>query len=162
MSSHNAPAQARLFRFSVPGLDAALAAPLEQMMGVARLAFVTRVPCTPPAILGLTRWQDSPAVVIDLRRILDPAAEPAAAGDYVDYHHMVARVAVENRIGLVAWPIRAGGQIINAPLMVPGADPPSGLASEAVHRTVLIDSTPTLLVNMLRLPELAGSLYPVG
>lgn len=153
MSLISAPSQVRLFRFSVPGLEAALAIPLEQMLGVARLPFVTRVPCAPPAILGLGRWQEQPVTVLDLRLILDPAAERARR-DIPDQLHMVVKIAFKDSLCLAACPIRPGGQIISAPPRVPGAALPAGLAADLVHQAALIDGVPTLLIDLLRLPSL--------
>jgi chemotaxis signal transduction protein len=160
MNSNNT--QARLFRFHVPGIEAALAIPIEQMAGVARLPAVTRIPCTPPAILGLGHWQAAPVVLIDLRLVLDPDAQPAAASGYEDFHHVIVKVAFDNAITLVGCPIQAGGQIVSVPLILPGAQLPDGIAGKAVHRAVLIDNTPTLLVDMLRLPSLLAPLQPAG
>ena len=161
MSYNSAPGSARLFRFSVPGLDDALAIPLGQMMGVARLPFVTRIPCTPAAILGLGRWQEQPVMVLDLAAILAPAGRPADLAP-AEQLHMIARTAFGEQVCLVACPIRPGGQIINVPLKVPGAALPDGLAAGVVHQAALIDGAPTLLIDLLRLPGLLAAGRAVG
>jgi chemotaxis signal transduction protein len=161
MTSSNALPQARLFRFSVPELDAALAIPIDQMVSVARLSFVTRVPCTPPSILGLGRWQDAPTVIIDLRLILDPDAQPDNGRNYADYHHVIIKIAFENQISLVGCPILAGGQMVSVPLSLPKAELPVWITSEAIHQAVLIEDTPVLLLDMMRLPALLAPLQLV-
>jgi chemotaxis signal transduction protein len=161
MSFSNTLPLARLFRFSVPGLDAELAIPIEQMVGVARLPFVTRIPCTPPAILGMAQWQETPTVIIDLRLVLDPAAEPAAAQDYADYHHVIIKIIFENKVNLVGCPILAGGQMVSVPLSLPKAELPAGISAEVIHQAVLVGDIPILLLNTMRLPALLSPLQPV-
>jgi chemotaxis signal transduction protein len=134
---------------------------MEQLVSVARLPFVTRIPCAPPSILGLGSWQDIPVVIVDLRRVIDPGAPRAAAPTFPDYLHVVVKVVCENEVGLVGCPIQPGGQIVSVPLVVPGVTLPAGIAVDAVHRAVLIGDSPTLLLNMLRLPALLASLQPL-
>src|SRR5512139_4053661 len=113
MNSSNVLPQARLFRFRVPDLAAELAIPVEQMVGVARMSSVTRIPCMPPAILGMGRWQSMPTVIIDLRLVLDQAVQPAAWQVYADHHHVILKLVLENRVSLVGSPILAGGQMVS-------------------------------------------------
>lgn len=162
MTSSNALPQARLFRFNVPGLDVALAIPVEQMVSVARLPFVTRIPCAPPSILGLGRWQLIPTIIIDLRLALDPAGQPDAGQDYADHLHVIIKIAFKNQINLVGCPILAGGQMLNVPLSVPKAALPAGIAPEAIHQAVLIGDAPVLLLDTMHLPALLSQPQPVG
>ena len=160
MTSANAPTQAKLFRFNVPGLEPELAIPIEQLVGVARLPFLTHVPCTPPAILGLSRWQDSPVVLVDLRRLID---ETALDGDqdFSALHHVIVKIAVQNQINLIGCPILAGSQMISVPLRLPRAAVPEGVNLTIVHRAVTIDGAPVLLLDTMRLPDLIAPLQPV-
>jgi len=150
-----------LFRFGVPGLNAALAVPIEQLIGVAHLTFVTRVPFAPPTILGLSRWQSAPVVILDLRRVLDPAAPPDDGQEFLGLHHLIVKIAIDNQISLVGCPILGGGQIMNVSMSLPRAAMPAGIVPEMVHQAVLIADTPVLLLDMMRLPALIAPLQPV-
>ncbi len=160
MTSAKALTQARLFRFNVPGVEVVLAIPIEQLIGVARLPFLTPVPGMPPAILGLSRWQSTPVVVLDLRRFIDETALDGEQ-DFLAMHHVIIKVAIQNQINLVGCPILASSQMISVPLQLPRAELPPGLNSMIIHQAVSIDDVCVLLLNTTRLPDLIASLQPV-
>lgn len=157
MKSDNPLPTARLFRFNVPGTEHMLAAPFEQLAGVANLPFLTPIPAMPEAILGLSRWQELPVVVIDMQRVLCPDVVPAMQQDALAYHAMVLKIVFENQVNLVACPILAGGQSVSVPLSLPRAEMPGGIVPEAVHQAVLIGEKRVLLLDTLRLPELLAA-----
>ena len=160
MTSARPLSQAKLFRFTVPGLGPTLAIPIEQLIGVARLPFVTEVPCTPPAILGLSRWQDTPVTLVDLGRLLDETA-PDNGQDFSAMRHLVFKIADQGQIVLAGCPILTGSQMISVPLRLPRADVPAGINPALIHQAVSIDGAPVLLLDTTHLSDLFVSLQSV-
>lgn len=84
-------AERQLLAFQLAGGRYAL--PVERVREIARLRPITPVPRTPPAVLGVVSLRGEIVQVIDLRRRLGMAAEPAAAGRIVVVYAPDAGVA---------------------------------------------------------------------
>jgi chemotaxis signal transduction protein len=155
LSTLSRDADVQLFRFRIDGLDTNLAIPAEWTLGVARLPFVTRIPFAPPAIRGLSRWQETPVSIVDLRMLLQEDVS-ASRGKATGGHHLIVRTLGARGGGLVGWPIMAGADTVRVAAQMAVAAMPEGIRAGTIHAAVTIGDEAVLLLNPLGLFAVAA------
>jgi chemotaxis signal transduction protein len=150
LSTWNRVEDIRLFRFRVDGVDCDLAIPAQWTAGVAQLPFVTPIPFAPPSIYGISRWQDKPVSIVDLRMLLQ-ADGNTTVGHASGGYHLIARAPSVGGEGLVGWPIKAGADTLRVAAQMPPAVIPAGIKEGAIHAAVAIGDAPLLLLDLVRL-----------
>lgn len=147
-------------RFLVVSLDPAtrVALPAERVRAVAPVPVLTRVPGAPPALAGLATTRGGALPVLDLARLLDPAAASPPAGRMVLAEAgETAGFLVGGVAGLTADPGPA--PILDLPALLAGIRPRRGsgvAAAVAPAWKGLPPAPPTVALVML---GVAGSAY---
>ena len=140
----------RLLQFMVPGMPHIdLALPLVQVLEVGELPPVTPLPFTPFFVTGVSQWRGQLITVIDLAALMCGHQFAANASHLeaqdVQPRYVIAQVAVEDHIELVAWPILFQAKTIVVPPRLEQASPPDGLAPWLIFSTLVMDNPLVLL-----------------
>jgi chemotaxis signal transduction protein len=142
-----------LLVFGVPGLpDLSLALALNEVLGITALVAPTPIPLAPPALLGLSKWHNSPFSVVDLAQLLCGQRAPWIT----DPRYLVARVAVNTQLDYVAWPILPGATIYRAAAQSPRAEPSELLNPALVRASINAGGHSLILLNLDQLSAIVG------
>jgi chemotaxis signal transduction protein len=150
MSDDNLHLSFQLLQFTVPGMPHIdLALPLAQVLEVGELLPATPLPFTPFFVTGVSQWRGQPITVIDLAALMY-TQQPANNTSYSEAHdvqhrYVIAQLAVEHRIELIAWPVLFPVKTVAVPTRLEQASPLDGVVPWLVFSTVVMDNPLVLL-----------------